>query len=34
LIEDFTHAVLEKRKPAVDGLVGREVTSVIDRIYA
>jgi predicted dehydrogenase len=33
LIEDFTHAVLEKRAPAVDGLVGREVTLITDKIY-
>ncbi len=33
LIEDFTHALLEKRKPLVDGLIGREVSLVLDRIY-
>ena len=33
LIEDFTNALLENRKPAVDGLVGREVTLILDKIY-
>ena len=33
LIEDFTTAVLEKRTPAVDGLVGKDVTVIIDKIY-
>ena len=33
LIEDFTNAVLENRNPAVDGLVGREVTLILDKIY-
>lgn len=33
LIEDFTNAVLENRDPAVDGLVGREITLIIDKIY-
>jgi predicted dehydrogenase len=33
LIEDFTNAVLEKRNPAVGGLVGREVTLILDKIY-
>jgi predicted dehydrogenase len=33
LIEDFTNAVLEKRNPAVDGLVGKEVHLIIDKIY-
>lgn len=33
LIEDFTHAVLEDREPAVGGDAGREVQRVIDKIY-
>ena len=33
LIEDFTNAVLENRNPVVDGLVGREVTLILDNIY-
>jgi predicted dehydrogenase len=33
LIEDFTNAVLENRNPVVDGLIGREVTLILDDIY-
>ena len=33
LIEDFTNAVLENRNPAVDGLIGRDVTLILDNIY-
>ena len=33
LIEDFTNAVLENRNPAVDGLIGREVTLILEKIY-
>jgi predicted dehydrogenase len=34
LVEDFTTAVLENKDPAVNGLVGREVTLILDKIYA
>ena len=33
LIEDFTNAVLENRNPIVDGLIGKDVTFVLDNIY-
>ncbi len=33
LIDDFTNSVLENRNPVVDGLVGREVTLILDNIY-
>ena len=33
LIEDFTHAVLEDREPAVDGKIGYEVQRLEDEIY-
>lgn len=34
LIEDFAHAVLEDREPAVDGKIGYEVQRLEDEIYA
>ena len=33
LIDDFTRAVIERREPAVDGPMGREVARVIEEIY-
>lgn len=33
LIEDFTRAVLEDRKPAVGGKIGREVNRILEEIY-
>jgi predicted dehydrogenase len=34
LVEDFTRAVLEGRPPRVDGVVGRKVSEILERIYA
>ncbi|HYJ47787.1 MAG TPA: Gfo/Idh/MocA family oxidoreductase, partial [Pyrinomonadaceae bacterium] len=34
LIEEFTRAVLSGRDPLVNGLVGREVTRVMEEVYA
>jgi predicted dehydrogenase len=33
LIEDFIHAVLEDREPAVSGEMGRTITRILDKIY-
>jgi predicted dehydrogenase len=34
LIDDFVQAILDKRKPQVDGNVGREVARIEEMIYA
>jgi len=34
LIEDFIQAIIENRSPAVTGETGREVTRILDKIYA
>ena len=34
LIEDYIQAVIENREPAVTGETGREVTSILDKIYS
>ncbi len=34
LIKDFTDAVIEGRKPLVDGAIGREVNRVLEMIYS
>jgi len=33
LIDDFVHAVLNKREPSVTGERGREITAILDTIY-
>ena len=33
LIEDFVEAVVANRAPAVDGVIGREIAAIEDRIY-
>jgi predicted dehydrogenase len=33
LIDDFTRAVIDSREPLVDGLIGREVASIIEKVY-
>jgi predicted dehydrogenase len=33
LIDDFSNAVLEDRKPTVDGAIGREVNRILRQIY-